>query len=348
MTTDLEQQESSLADDLAANVSYDEESPEIEAIEEVEETEAEAAAEAMEEAMEALQPPPKWDRRYKEVFEGWQATSEDGQPLYPNGREWQEAMLDLYKESQSYATKVEQERAQYLKEKEQYKQHLDSVAQMLNPYRDFFQSTGANPGQMIPRGIGLLKDLRTNPQETLIRLARENNVDLQSALSEQPWQSPESKEIETLKQKLAQFEQNALRTQQEQAMRQMHERRQETAQQLQAFAEATDESGNPVHPHLEAVQEQMATLIYGREQLRQRNPELPRMGLEEAYEAACKLNPDLAQDDMRRKETENLERKNAEAKKAKAAAKHVKSGSSGKEKPRKSLHDEIRDSLVTA
>lgn len=348
MTTENTQQESSLADDLAANVSYDEEVTPDAAVDDTAEVEAAAEAEEIKEVLEALQPEPKWDRRYKDVFNEWGAVGDDGAPRFEKGRDYQQTMLDLYKEQRGYATTVEQDRAKYLKERDQYKQHLDSVAQMINPYRDFFQSTGGHPGQLIPQGLGLLKDLRTDPQGTLLRLSREHNVDMQSALSEQPWQSPESKEIEALKQKLASFEQNALRTREEQAHAQMQANRAETKRQLDAFTEAKDESGNPLHPHLEMVQEQMATLIYGREQMRQQNPNMPKMGLEEAYEAACKLNPEVAQAEAEHRESERLAKADAEAKKAKEAAKHVKSGSSGKERSEKSLRDSIRENMVTA
>lgn len=346
MTTEELQQESSLADDLAANVSYDDESPEVEATDEA--PEAEAVAEAIEEAIEALEPPPKWDRRYKEVFSSWTASGEDGNPMYPNGREWQEAMLELYNSNQSYATKVEQERAEAKKKAEQYENYLRQISGVVSPYQQFLNESGMTPDLAMRQGLGLLQSLKQDPKSTMLRLAREHNVDLQSALSEQPWQSPESKEIETLKQKLAEFERNSLRTQQEQAAARMQASRAETAKQINAFAEAKDESGNLKHPYLETVQEQMATLIYGREQMRQTNPNMPKMGLDEAYEAACKLNPEVAQAEAERSEKARLAQKDAEAKKAVSAAKHVKSGSAGKEKSQKSLRETIRENIVAA
>lgn len=338
MTTEDLQQESSLADDLAAGIdeSLDEataEEPEI----------SEEEQEQVQEMLESLEPPPKWDKRYKEVFQGWAATDEEGNPLYQNGREWQQAVLDLYKEQQGYATKVEQERAEARKQAEQYQQYLGQFRNVISPYQQFLQETGATPDVAIRQGMGLLQALRNDPQATLLRLAREANVDLQAALSEQPWQSPESKQVEDLKRQLMAMQQQQAQREQRQVQEQMQRARAENAAQIKAFAEATDESGTPLHPHLETVQETMAELIYGRENLRKSNPELPSMGLDEAYERAIRLHPDLVQKSETEKEVQRLSQKAAEAKKAASASKRVKPSATKKVKDSRSLQDQLSE-----
>jgi len=340
MTTDERQQESSLDEQLAQ--AMEEVEPVEESAEEVvEETAGEPTAEEVQDALDALEPPPKWDKRYKEVFNSWAEKDENGQPKYGNFRDWQQTVIDLYKEQQGYSTKVEQERAEARKQAEQYEKYMQEIGQVISPYRDFFQSAGAHPNQLIPQGLGLLKDLRSNPQETLMRLARENNVDLQKALSDQPWQSPESKQVEELKSELQKMRDEQAQREQRQAQMRMQAIQQQNVAEIKAFAEAQDESGNPLHPHLETVQGTMAELIYGREQLRRQNPSAPPMGLDEAYERAIRLHPDLVAEQEKERDAARLAEKAAEAKKATSAAKRVKPGTRGNEKQSLTLDQQL-------
>lgn len=336
MTTAEVLQESSLDESLAAALA------DAEPQDEAAEPEAvEAAEPTTEEVLEALEPAPKWDKRYKEVFSHWMEAGEDGNPLYPNGRDWQQAMLDLYKEQQGYATKVEQERAEARKQAEEYQQYLNQFSGILSPYRDFITQSGQTPDVSIRQGLGLLQQLQQDPQATLLRLAREKNVNLQEALSEQPWQSPESREVEQLKKQLDAMKQEQVQREQRQVQMQMQRLRAENEAQIKAFAEATDESGNPAHPHLDKVQTTMAELIMGREQLRRNNPQLPQMGLDEAYQRAVQLTPELVAEAEKEAESKRLAEKAAEAKKAAVPAKRVKTGSAGKSKPSLSLDQQI-------
>jgi hypothetical protein len=72
------------------------------------------------------------------------------------------------------------------------------------------------------------------------------------------------------------------------------------------------------------------------------------MGLDEAYERACKLSPEIAQAVSKQQETVALADKAAKAKKAAEAAKRVRTGSSGKAPETKSLRDAIRENAVEA
>lgn len=329
MSTEELQQDSSLADDLTASVVYDDEPEGVEA----EEVEAE-------EVIEALEPAPKWDKRYKEVFTNL------GQ--FENGREYQQAMLDLYGEQQGYATKVEQERAELRKHLEQTQPFYQRMNEALSPYQQFLAETGATPDQAVRQSLGLIMQLRANPQGTLLNLAKQMGVDWNAALSEQPWESPESKQLNELRQEFDRMRREEAQRQQRQAYEQMQRIQAENASQIEAFATATDEGGNPVHPHLNTVQDIMAELIYGRENMRRSNPGLPAMGLDEAYERACKLHPDVAQDSEKQAEAARLAKANATAKQAKTAATRVKTGTAGKEPVKKSLREEIEESLKTA
>lgn len=332
MSTEELQQDSSLADDLTASVVYEDEPEGVEA-EEVEAAETE-------ETVEALEPAPKWDKRYKEVFTNL------GQ--FENGREYQQAMLDLYGEQQGYATKVEQERAELRKQWEQTQPFVQRMNEALSPYQQFLAESGATPDQAVRQSMGLLMQLRANPQRTLIDLAKRMGVDLNAALSEQPWESPESKQLSELRSQFDRLRAEQAQREQRQAYEQMQRIQAENASQIEAFATATDDSGNPAHPHLETVQDIMAELIYGRENMRRSNPSLPAMGLDEAYDRACKLHPDVAQDSEKQAEAARLAKANATAKQAKTAATRVKTGTAGKEPVKKTLREEIEESLKSA
>lgn len=321
------QQDPSLADELAANLAIDETEEEL--------IETEAAPE-----IEPLTPPEKWDKRYKEVFSEMGAAE--------NGRAWQQAVLDLYKENQGYTTKVEQERAQIRQQLEQYQPFAQFFESTVAPYQGFMQETGMAPDQFFRQGAAIQMALRKDPQKFIMELARNANIDLRSALEGEAWQSPESKEIQNLQREL----QRMKHEQQQQAMswqqRQIAQLRNENAAQLESFVEATDENGEKLHPHINELQEVMAELIYGRENLRRNNPRLPSMTLEEAYERACKLSPEVAQAMEKQHEADRLAKANAEAKKASRAAQRVPSGRAGKEPSEKTLRQELEDNLNAA
>ena len=341
MTTDVDQQESTLADDLAANLVTDE-SPEDLAVDTAEVSEVEEPT--VQEVLEALEPPPKWDKRYKEAFSEWGAAGEDGNPMYSNGRAWQEAMLELYQTGQGYTTQVEQERAQLRQQYEGLQQQAHQWNSVLQPYNDLFASSGMTPDQAVRQALGLVHSIRSNPQATFQRLAREAGLDLNTLANGQEWQSPEAKEIQDLKRQINQDRQARLRQEQQWQQQQVQRLEAENAQQIQAFAEAVDDNGNPLHPHLEAVESIMAQLVHGHNAMNSGTPP----DLEAIYQHACKLSPEIAQAEADKAEADRLAKANAEAKKAAAAAKTVKAGSSGKEAPDQSLREAIKANMQTA
>jgi len=320
MTTEPEVlQESSLRDDLAADLALTEEPAEIEAVS----------------AEPPLEPAPKWDKLYKEVFQEWSGL--------PKGRDYQKAMLDLYGEQQGYATKVEQERAELRQRWEQAQPFVSRMQEALSPYQQFLAESGATPDMAVRQSLGLLMQLRANPQQTLTDLAKRMGVSLQP--QEEVWKSPEAVQVEELRNELNRMRQDS-QMREQYAMRQRMEAIQhENASQIEAFKSAKDDNGEPLHPHMGAVEDTMAQLIFGRENLRRVNPQLPPMMLEEAYSQACKLSDEIAQDSAKKADADRLAKASADAKKAGDAAKRVKKGSSGTEPSRKSLRDDIAESL---
>lgn len=281
--------------------------------------------------LEPLEPPPKWDKRYKEVFQKWNEL--------PEGRNYQEAMLELYNQGQGYTTKVEQERAQL----RDYYERMDSVIQ---PYQQLIAMTGATPDQFIRQAMGLTMQLQQNPRETILRLAQSAGIDLSQVGQDQPYVDPT---VKALQQQLQALQQQDVQRQQRQAYEMRERVRTESEQQLNAFASAQDESGQPLHPHLDTVQETMAELIRGREAQRQYQPGLASMTLDEAYERACKLSPEVAQAVESQKAAKEAAARHAKAKKEQEAAKRVTGKKTGADRAGdESLEETIRASMRKA
>jgi hypothetical protein len=310
MTTDHDLQESELEIEELAT---DEEVLEVPAEEEIEEPE-----------FDPIDPPPKWDKRYKEVFSEWAGLE--------RGREYQEAMLELYNKNQGYTTQVEQERAAL----RGYVQQWDQV---ISPYEQMIASTGATPDAFVRQALGLTMQLQHNPRETILRLAQGAGLDLNQLQQEQPYIDPQVKSLQDrLNAMQESWQQRERRQAQEYAQRVEHE----VTQQIGAFADAPDESGSPLHPHLDAVHPIMAELIHGREAQRRSNPGLPPLSLDEAYERACKISPDIGMQSEAERRAKDVAARSAKAKKATEAAKRVSGKRTG---PDNSVEDSVEDEI---
>jgi len=331
MSTDTNQQDSSLDEALDDNL----------AAEPVESEETDAP-ETVEEILEALDAPQKWDKRYKEVFSGLAAVGDDGVPAYANGRDVQQTMLDMYNEGQSYTTRVEQERAEIKNQLGQFHGYANEWNNALAPYQQMIAESGATPHAFARQAFGMAQAIKNDPQTAILRLAQQAGVDLRGALDGQEWQSPESKQGEALAKRMDQWERGQ-QQQQINAQRQaLFQQRQQNDHTIRTFAEAKDESGELLHPHLDAVQDQMAMFIRGS------SPRQAPMELDQAYDMACKLNPDLVQAEKAKSEVTEATRKAAVAAKATKAGERVKQGKTNKEKPKLSLDQQLDSAFDSA
>ena len=345
MNTDTNQRDS-LEDAIDTQIAESDDTEEVaaEAVEDVS-RETHEEPETVAEAIEALKPAPKWDKRYSEAFESWGAQNEDGTPVYANGREIQQIVLDMYNDEQKHNTQVSQERADLQRHLQQVQPFVQGIQGALSPYKDFITETGGTPDQYIRQGIGLLQQLWNHPAGTLTRLARDSNVDLQSALQGQEWKSPEAQQIEQTNREIQRMRQEQMQRDQRAASERMYQMRQANEHEINAFAEAVDESGNKLHPHLETVQDDMAQLIYGRNEQRKGNPSLPVMGLDEAYDRACRLSSEITEAKAKSAETARLAEAAAKARKASEASKRLRTGSTGQGKMNLNLDQQIEDAI---
>lgn len=297
---------------------------------------AEDAPEVIEDAPEVLDPlapPDRWNQKFKDPFNalgGLQA----GQPL-PEGfdpRAVQQAWLDFHEDRQSYVTPLEQERAQL-------RSQLDRYNQVLAPYEQSWRMAGMTPEQGVSQLLAWSAALQQDPQTALRKLAQSYGVDINQMVDQQEWVPPEvadlRNQVDHLNNALTQFQTNAVSQQKYQ---------QETAieQQLTAFRTATDEHGNPKHPHYETLEPLMAGIYTSALQQVQRGALAEMPSLEAIYEQAAYAHPDIRNELMRSREEQEAAQKAAAAKKAASASKSVKSkGSGGGKAPEKSIEEEV-------
>ena len=272
--------------------------------------------ERAEDSDEKLDPPSHWASEDKELF--------SGQP-----KEVQEWLLNRHKSMEADYTRKTQE----LAETRRYKEQVDGL---LNPYRQQFAMQGMDDVGAIRYLVSWKQYLDTNPQQAIQALARDYGVSFDQTQPDEdvdPAIAALNREINGMKAQEAQRAQQAQLAQQ-----------QALTQQVDAFRNTKDETGNPKYPHFDTVRADMAVLIQGGK----------AQGLEDAYESAVRLHPDIFDASLREKiakeqagKSEEAKRKaetekKAKAAKAKKAASGVKSGSASVQKDApKTLRDEI-------
>lgn len=298
------------------NSAYDEQNEPVEAesIDDVEQSLDEP--QTVEEAIEALEAPEHWAADIRDQF--GQLSSVDG------GRTWQEFLLNRHKEMEGDYTKKTQSLADERKQFEQAQQQYQQFEQLVQPYSQQWAMQGINPMQGIQSVLATAQALQQNPQDVLLQLAKQYNVDLESAIGEQPYVDPRTHQLE---QQIAQQEQrwNQFQNSQVQAQQQA------AVQQITSFKDATDATGNLAHPYFDEVYPGMTRLM-----------ELGHAkNLDEAYQMACQYSPEIQQKtNEEAKKAESAQRAKA-AKKASEAATVVESKTTDGKATSLSLDDDI-------
>jgi len=311
--------EASLSDDLrtAFDTLADDETPDMQASEEAEseseessdeeeaapeETQASGESASEEEAGETeedeetadaspIDPPQHWAEEHKEQFRNLPRTAQD-------------FVLERHKQMEADYTRKTTEIADVRKAIEPVKQHLE-----LN---------GISEGDYISRLRAADQYLSQSPQEAIQWLAQSYGIDLSKFGQQQESEDDEFKDpyVQQLEEKVRNLEgQFQSRQQQEQQASQ-----QQVEQQVQEFANATDEQGNPKHPHFPDVRPYMGALLNSG----------AAKDMEEAYEQAVWARPELRQqllDQQRKDAAQQAEKQRKEkAAKAKKAATPASSG----------------------
>lgn len=256
--------------------------------------------------IEAIEAPQHWAPADRERFQNLP-------------KEAQEFVLDRHKSMEADYTRKTQEIAAIRKRGEA----LDEV---IAPYRSEFQLSGMDDTAAIRQLFSVHDYLKRDPNNAIQWLAQTYGADLNAPQQEV---DPAVRQLEQRINQMHQEQQSTLQAQQEQ-------QQQALVNQIKAFEEEKDEGGSLKHPHFQEVYDDMVALL--------------QMGkssdLEDAYNQAVAMNPNLHQATLKQKEEQAKKQEKAEkakqAKRAKKAASGVKSsGASVKKEQPQSLRDEI-------
>ena len=209
------------------------------------------------------------------------------------------------------------------------RQRVQQFEQTLQNYAPVFGAMGYTPDQALQEFFGFATQLARNPSEALKGLAQRANVDLSSLMEEQPYVDDGVRQVQQ------QMQEQWQNWQQQQAQQQHQQTMQaaqaQIAQQIQDFAQAKGEDGDPLYPHFEKVQDQMAGFITGG----------LASGLPQAYEMAVRNSDDLQKQIKAEQERKEAAKRNAKAKKSATAAKSVKGKGTKGKPPERSLEEEL-------
>ena len=186
-------------------------------------------------------------------------------------RDAQEYMLKRDKEMTADYTRKTQEVAQQRKS-------FESLDKVIAPMRQQIAASGIGEAEYISRLLNADMALRNNPKMALKQLAQGYGIDLSSIEENVDWNDsdPQITQLQQQNQailaELNQFKKQNLQS-----------ARQQTENQISAFAESKDEKGNLKYPHFEQVRVKMGNLIDAGE----------AKGLEDAYAKSIRLDDDL-------------------------------------------------------
>jgi len=297
---------------------------------------------------EALDPPARWTKKQKEWFNGLD-------------KNFQRQLIDNDKNIQADYTRKMQEIGQE-------RQRYQGLEEVLSPRREMWQRAGMtdqqalqsimsywdlanrDPHQFIQvvaqeRGIDLAQFYQPTPQDIARYMAEygdEGEAATSHAVPAQVQQRLD--ELAYQNQQLSQYVQQLGGTLNQQQTREMQEVQQSANSALAQFQAETDESGNPAHPFLDEVRQDMSALL----RAGQAND------LKEAYERAVWGRSDLRERllesmELRRQREYEVARQK-EAAQAKRAGSSVAASSSGAAAPSAQSDDDmsLRDIIKSA
>ena len=268
------------------------------------------------EELEPLVAVERWDSGLKEAFNSWGSLE--------NGRDIQQTLLDYHTTQQGAYTKLSQSEAQFRTESEAWNSALSQ-------HQDFMMHNGLSPQQAASRGVGLMSYMAKDPQQFHLDGLKQLGYNHSTHGQDEAYVPPEVQEIKA-------WQDNKDEAERQRAFQDHNFQRFQLDQHIQSFASETDESGNPLRPHYQAVEQQMAQAVHG---FRGMNQPIPPM--QELYDAACKLNPEIQAQVTAHEVARETARKADKAKKALKAAGRPSGQHTGEKKERKSQKDTISD-----
>ncbi len=210
--------------------------------------EAPVEAPADEAPAELLEPQQHWPDDIKNVFSGM-------------SREQQDAWM--YREQQ--VQRGFEERAERINAGSQATKALEQLQGFVQPNMAHWQREGLNAGQGVMRAMRLEQDLRDNPKDTLLRMARERGVDLEQAFQDQPYVPPEIRALQETVTSLTNDLAQERQTREESAQLAQRDSDQQIVESIHTFASTPDGAGGLKYPHAreDFVLNRMAQAIEG-------------------------------------------------------------------------------------
>lgn len=251
-------------------------------------------------AQQPLEAPARWTADEKAKFAAWP-------------RDVQEAVLERNRALEADYTRKTQETAEL-------RRSAEPIVNAIKPFESYLSQVssriGQTPDKMIANLIGVEYQLRTGDPHTkaqaLYQIAAEYGIDL-AALSRGEMPAAPDPHYQQLRQSFGSIEQRL--SQFEQMMQAEQER--QTVQQIESFKSATDQSGRPLRPHFERVRGVMGQLM----------SQDGSLTLEQAYQEAIKPINEAIAEELKQRETQAEQQRQAALEKAKKAAPVKVSGS---------------------
>lgn len=216
-------------------------------------------------------------------------------PPYSWSADNKELFGKLPREMQEYLSKREQERESFVGRKAQevsaVRERYAPVERIVTQYSDTFKRVNMDPYQGLESLVLAQQYLDQDPVGALRLMAQSYGLDLsqlangaESTQPAQPQAYPQmhylTNELETIRGKLAAFENEKMAQQQRAAV-----------SEVETFANEMDSGGKLIRPFMADVHDQMMDEI---RLIRSRNPELSaRQILQQAYETSCWKNPNV-------------------------------------------------------
>lgn len=243
--------------------------------------------------------------------------------------------IDLPEKAQAAILRREGDRDRAFSQKQtemnQTVQRYADMDRVLEPHKEGLALRGMTPATLLGQYLATSQALANNPIETFKYLADQYGVDLSTINQAAPEETPEYADMRTRLDRqdaiISQFQ----NSQDQQTASQQTRQRAELADSLTAFADSTDEAGNPKYPHFEELRKDMSAIVYAAGQQGQ------KMDLDEAYQRALWASPGhresiLAQEARKREKAAEKGRKE-HADKAKKAGSSVAGAPSGGSTP---------------
>jgi hypothetical protein len=217
--------------------------------------------------LEALPAPNHWPKDFAAKFEALEPPA-------------QHLFMQRYKDLEGDYTKKTQAIAKY-------KKRQDAFDEIMAPFKSQFERAGMDDVGAVRQLLAAHDYLRKDPANAINWLASQYGVDI-GAIGNDPaledeFADPQVKQLQQQVAQLTGFIQN------QQTQQQSYEQA-STQSFIDQFAQETDASGNPAHPHFETVRSVMGSLISSGN----------ATDLKSAYDMAVYANPELRQEELKR------------------------------------------------